>query len=96
MGVGEVIIMSAVIPPEVQEFLKYRVGWVATSAKDGTSNVSRKDSPRMLDEEHLVFAAMAWDAEAWKACTLKGSAQMLTEGPLLGQSRGPGGGGQFA
>ena len=48
--------MAVKIPAEVQEFLKGKVGWVATSAKDGTPNVSIKGSLRLLDDEHLVFA----------------------------------------
>jgi hypothetical protein len=48
--------MSAKIPVEIQEFLKGKVGWVATAAKDGTPNVSIKGSLRLIDDEHLVFA----------------------------------------
>ncbi len=48
--------MSVKIPPEVQEFLEGKVGWVATAARDGTPNVSIKGSLRLLDDEHLLFA----------------------------------------
>ncbi len=48
--------MAVKIPAEVMEFLKGKVGWVATAAKDGTPNVSIKGSLRLLDDEHLVFA----------------------------------------
>ncbi|MCX7038040.1 MAG: pyridoxamine 5'-phosphate oxidase family protein [Spirochaetes bacterium] len=48
--------MSVKIPREIQEFLKGKVGWVATAARDGTPNVSLKGSLRLLDDEHLVFA----------------------------------------
>jgi predicted pyridoxine 5'-phosphate oxidase superfamily flavin-nucleotide-binding protein len=96
-------IMPVKIPPEVQEFLKGKTGWVATSAKDGTPNVSLKGSLRVLDDGHLVFAdinslktrknleenpkvaVMAYDAEARKAYMLKGSAEMLSAGPLFDQ-----------
>jgi len=56
MDAGEETIMPVKIPSEVQEFLKGKVGWVATSSKDGTPNVSLKGSLRVLDEGHLVFA----------------------------------------
>ncbi len=48
--------MAVKIPAEIQEFLKGKVGWVATASKDGTPNVSIKGSLRLLDDEHLVFA----------------------------------------
>ena len=48
--------MSVKIPLEIQEFLKGKVGWVATAARDGTPNVSLKGSLRLLDDEHLLFA----------------------------------------
>jgi predicted pyridoxine 5'-phosphate oxidase superfamily flavin-nucleotide-binding protein len=48
--------MPVKIPSEVQEFLKGKVGWVATAARDGTPNVSIKGSLRLLDDEHLIFA----------------------------------------
>ena len=47
--------MPVKIPSELQEFLKGKLGWVATSAKDGTPNVSIKGSLRLLDDEHLYF-----------------------------------------
>ena len=49
-------IMSVKIPREIQEFVKGKVGWVATAARDGTPNVSIKGSLRVLDDEHLLFA----------------------------------------
>jgi uncharacterized protein len=49
-------IMSVKISQEIQEFLKGKVGWVATAARDGTPNVSIKGSLRVLDDEHLLFA----------------------------------------
>jgi uncharacterized protein len=48
--------MPVNIPPELQEFLKGKQGWVATAARDGTPNVSIKGSLRLLDDKHLVFA----------------------------------------
>jgi len=48
--------MPVKIPSELQEFLKGKIGWVATSAKDGTPNVSIKGSLRLLDDEHLLFS----------------------------------------
>ena len=48
--------MPVKIPHEIQEFLKGKVGWVATAARDGTPNVSIKGSLRLLDDEHLLFA----------------------------------------
>jgi predicted pyridoxine 5'-phosphate oxidase superfamily flavin-nucleotide-binding protein len=48
--------MSVKIPKELQEFLKGKLGWVATAARDGTPNVSIKGSLRLLDDEHLLFA----------------------------------------
>ncbi len=47
--------MPVKIPSELQEFLKGKQGWVATSARDGTPNVSIKGSLRLLDDEHLLF-----------------------------------------
>ena len=48
--------MPVKIPSELQEFLKGKLGWVATSSKDGTPNVSIKGSLRLLDDEHLLFS----------------------------------------
>ena len=48
--------MPVKIPSELQDFLKGKQGWVATSSKDGTPNVSIKGSLRLLDDEHLLFS----------------------------------------
>ncbi|XUX00027.1 MAG: pyridoxamine 5'-phosphate oxidase family protein [Dehalogenimonas sp.] len=48
--------MAVKIPQELQEFMKGKQGWVATSSKSGVPNVSIKGSLRLLDDEHLVFA----------------------------------------
>ena len=44
------------IPKEVQEFLKGKMGWVATAASDGMPNTTPKGSVRVIDDEHVVFA----------------------------------------
>ena len=48
--------MSVKIFAELQEFIKGKVGWVATASSDGTPNVSIKGTLRVLDDEHLLFA----------------------------------------
>ncbi|PPD57302.1 pyridoxamine 5'-phosphate oxidase family protein [Dehalogenimonas etheniformans] len=48
--------MAVKIPQDLQEFMKGKQGWVATSSKNGVPNVSIKGSLRLLDDEHLVFA----------------------------------------
>ncbi len=48
--------MPVKIPESVQEFMKGKIGWVATAARDGLPNVSIKGSLRVLDDEHLLFA----------------------------------------
>ncbi len=44
------------VPKEVQEFMKGKMGWVATASADGTPNATPKGTVRVLDDEHLVFA----------------------------------------
>jgi hypothetical protein len=46
----------AKIPKEVQEFMKGKMGWVATASPDGVPNATPKGSVRVIDDEHLVFA----------------------------------------
>ena len=46
----------AKIPQAVQEFMKGKMGWVATAAPDGMPNVTPKGTARVIDDEHLVFA----------------------------------------
>ncbi len=48
--------MSVKIPEYVQEFMKGKIGWVASASREGMPNVSIKGSLRVLDEEHLLFA----------------------------------------
>jgi uncharacterized protein len=44
------------IPQAVQEFMKGKMGWVATASPDGMPNATPKGSVRVIDDEHLVFA----------------------------------------
>jgi predicted pyridoxine 5'-phosphate oxidase superfamily flavin-nucleotide-binding protein len=46
----------AKVPKEVQEFMKGKIGWVATASPDGMPNATPKGSVRVIDDEHLVFA----------------------------------------
>ena len=46
----------AKIPQEVQEFMKGKMGWVATASADGMPNATPKGTVKVLDDEHLVFA----------------------------------------
>lgn len=46
----------AKIPKEVQDFMKGKMGWVATASPDGVPNATPKGSVRLIDDEHLVFA----------------------------------------
>ena len=44
------------VPKEVQEFMKGKMGWVATASPDGTPNATPKGTVRVIDDEHVVFA----------------------------------------
>jgi len=44
------------VPKEVQEFMKGKMGWVATASPDGVPNATPKGTVRVIDDEHLVFA----------------------------------------
>ena len=46
----------AKIPQAVQEFMKGKMGWVATASADGIPNATPKGTVRVIDDEHLVFA----------------------------------------
>ena len=46
----------AMIPKEVQEFMKGKMGWVAAASPNGVPNATPKGSVRVIDDEHLVFA----------------------------------------
>ncbi len=48
--------MSARISKELQEFVKGKLGWVATADKSGMPNVTPKGTVRVLDEHTIVFA----------------------------------------
>jgi len=48
--------MAAKIPKEVQEFVKGKLGWVATASADGTPNVTPKGSVQVLDDNTIIFA----------------------------------------
>ena len=48
--------MSVKIPAEIQEFMKGKLGWVATSSMDNIPNVSIKGTLQVLDDEHVIFA----------------------------------------
>ena len=45
----------AKIPQEVQEFMKGKMGWVATASLDGMPNATPKGTVKVLDDEHLMF-----------------------------------------
>ncbi len=44
------------VPKEVQEFMKGKMGWVATASPDVTPNATPKGTVRVIDDEHVVFA----------------------------------------
>lgn len=46
----------AKIPKEVQEFIRGKLGWVATASPDGVPNVTPKGTVQVLDDEHVIFA----------------------------------------
>jgi predicted pyridoxine 5'-phosphate oxidase superfamily flavin-nucleotide-binding protein len=46
----------AKIPPEVQDFMKGKMAWVATASPEGVPNATPKGTVRVIDDEHLVFA----------------------------------------
>ena len=48
--------MAVKISPEIQEFMKGKQGWVATSSLDHIPNVAIKGTLRVLDDEHVIFA----------------------------------------
>jgi uncharacterized protein len=48
--------MAVKISAEIQEFMKGKLGWVATASKDATPNVAIKGSLRVMDDEHVIFA----------------------------------------
>ncbi len=48
--------MTVKISAEIQEFMKGKLGWVATSSKDNIPNVAIKGTLQVLDDEHVIFA----------------------------------------
>ena len=88
------------IPQEIQEFIKGKMGWVATASPDGVPNSTPKGSVRVIDDGHLVFADLfscktranlksnpkvavtVIDGKSLKGYQLKGSAELLTAGPI--------------
>ncbi len=48
--------MAAQIPKELQEFVKGKLGWVATACPEGMPNVTPKGTIQVLDESTIIFA----------------------------------------
>ncbi|AOY57234.1 pyridoxamine 5'-phosphate oxidase family protein [Desulfococcus multivorans] len=48
--------MASKISKEVQEFVKGKLGWVATVNPDGMPNVTPKGTVQVLDEHTIIFA----------------------------------------
>lgn len=48
--------MTATISKELQEFVKGKLGWVATANLGGMPNVTPKGTIRVLDEHTIIFA----------------------------------------
>ena len=48
--------MASVITKELQEFVKGKLGWVATANADGMPNVTPKGTISVLDDHTLIFA----------------------------------------
>lgn len=48
--------MAAQIPKELQEFLKGKLGWVATASPEGMPNVTPKGTIQVLDDSTIIFA----------------------------------------
>jgi predicted pyridoxine 5'-phosphate oxidase superfamily flavin-nucleotide-binding protein len=46
----------ATISPEIQEFIKGKLAWVATSSLEGIPNSTPKGTLKLIDNSHLVFA----------------------------------------
>ena len=47
--------MAVKIPEDIQDFIKGKLGWVATASSEGMPNVAIKGSLRVLDDENLMF-----------------------------------------
>ncbi|HEY3344442.1 MAG TPA: pyridoxamine 5'-phosphate oxidase family protein [Anaerolineaceae bacterium] len=48
--------MAVKISPEIQEFMKGKLGWIATASKDAIPNVAIKGTTQVIDDEHVIFA----------------------------------------
>ena len=48
--------MASSISKELQEFVKGKLGWVATANQEGMSNVTPKGTIQVLDENTIIFA----------------------------------------
>ena len=48
--------MAVKISKELQEFIKGKLGWVATADKDGMPNATPKGTIQVLDDETIIFA----------------------------------------
>ncbi len=48
--------MAVQIPKELQEFVKGKLGWVATASPEGMPNVTPKGTIRVMDDSTIVFA----------------------------------------
>jgi len=91
------------IPPEIQEFIKGKLAWVATASRDGIPNTTPKGTVKIIDDQHLVFADLfscktrenlkenpkaaitVIDEHSYQGYQFKGSAELLTSGPIFDQ-----------
>ena len=48
--------MASSISKELQEFVKGKLGWVATANQEGMPNVTPKGTIQVLDENTIIFA----------------------------------------
>lgn len=48
--------MAVKIPEDLQEFVKGKLGWVATASPEGMPNVTPKGTIRVFDDSTIVFA----------------------------------------
>jgi len=48
--------MASTISKELQDFVKGKLGWVATADQDGLPNVTPKGTIQVLDDHSLIFA----------------------------------------
>lgn len=48
--------MAVQIPKDLQEFVKGKLGWVATACPEGMPNVTPKGTIQVLDDTTIIFA----------------------------------------